>query len=95
MKVWNLNHWTTKKFPELSSDQPKIRLLDVKDALYEPCANHKTKTYRKCTKEREKRVPSLFNVKTIKHALTTAENCIANLFFIVSITLNCLPYLCA
>ena len=65
MKVWNLNHWTTKKFPELSSDQPKIRLLDVKDALYEPCANHKTKTYSRYTKDREKGIKAYHYEKQI------------------------------
>ena len=68
MKVWNLNHWTTKKFPELSSDQPKIRLLDVKDALYEPCANHKTKTYSRYTKDREK------GIKAYHYAKSSIQN---------------------
>ena len=62
MEVWNPKHW---KFSKLSFDQPKIRLLDVKEALYESYANHKTKTYSRYTKDREKGIKAYHYEKQI------------------------------
>lgn len=37
-----------------------------------------------CSSKKRKKVPSLFNVKLINHALTAAENCITNLFLLLA-----------